>query len=118
MSRYARTGETFRCDCLERSGDPARGLPRIDRKVHRTGGYLEAACHSLMHVVGRNWARRHRITLENIFRHVPRSNDPGCSAGFGMGMVIYLGTKLVLNPRSVVPTCTRLPPCDSQLSAW
>ncbi len=49
------------------------------------------------------------ITLENMFRYVPRSNDPGCSAGFGMGMVIYLGTKLVLDPRSVVPTCTRLP---------
>ena len=62
-----------------------------------------------MHVVGRSWARRHQITLENMFRHVPRSNDPGCSAGFGMGMVIYLGTKLVLDPRSVVPTCTRLP---------
>ena len=94
---------------VERSGDPARGLPRIDRDVHRTGGYLEAACHSLMHVVGRTWARRHQVTLENMFRYVPRSNDPGCSAGFGMGMVIYLGTQLVLEPRSVVPTCTQLP---------
>ena len=94
---------------VERAGDPARELPRIDRKVHRTGGYLEAACHSLMHVVGRNWARRHGVTLETMFHYVPRSNDPGCSAGFGMGMVIYLGTKLVLEPRSVLPTCTRLP---------
>ena len=94
---------------VERSGDPARELPRIDRKVHRTGGFLEAACHSLMHVVGRNWARRHQITLENVFRYVPKSNDPGCSAGFGMGMVIHLGVQIVLDPRSVIPACTQLP---------
>ncbi len=37
---------------VERAGDPSRELPRIDRKVHRAGGYLEGACHSLMHVVG------------------------------------------------------------------
>ena len=94
---------------VERAGDPSRELPRIDRKVHRVGGYLEGACHSLMHVVGRNWARRHGVTLETMYHYVPRSNDPGCSAGFGMGMVIYLGTRIILDPRSVVPTCERLP---------
>ncbi len=94
---------------IERSGDPALELPRIDRKVHETGGFLEAACHSLMHIVGRTWARRHDLTLEGLYRYVPRSNDPGCSAGFGMGMVMHLGTQLVLEPRVVVPVCNRLP---------
>jgi hypothetical protein len=94
---------------VEESGDPARELPRIDRKVHANGGFLESNCHILMHEVGRTWARRHSVTLETLFRYVPKSNDPGCSAGFGMGMVMYLGTQLVLEPRRVIPICTALP---------
>ncbi len=62
-----------------------------------------------MHEVGRTWARRHGVTLETMFRYVPKSNDPGCSAGFGMGMVMHLGTQLVLEPREVIPSCMQLP---------
>ena len=94
---------------IERSGDPAHELPRIDGRVHTNGGFLESNCHMLMHQVGRMWATRHGVTLENVFRYVPKSNDPGCSAGFGMGLVIHLGTQIVLKPRSVLPSCTRLP---------
>ena len=42
---------------VERSPNPATGVPAIDGKVHDAGGFLEAACHSLMHEVGRTWAR-------------------------------------------------------------
>jgi len=94
---------------VEKSPDPARELPRIDRRVHAAGGFLEAACHGLMHEVGRTWARRHHVTLENLYRFVPRSNDPGCSAGFGMGLTMYLGPQLIVEPREVLRTCTRLP---------
>lgn len=94
---------------VEASGDPARELPRIDRRVRSSGGFLASNCHILMHEVGRTWARRHGVTLETMFRYVPKSNDPGCSAGFGMGMVMHLGTQLVLEPRGVLPICTRLP---------
>ena len=94
---------------VEKSGDPARELPRIDQKVHANGGFLESNCHIMMHEVGRTWGRRHDVTLETLFRYVPRSNDPGCSAGFGMGLIMHLGTKLVLEPRAVLPTCTALP---------
>lgn len=73
------------------------------------GGFLEAACHSLMHEVGRTWARRHGVTVENLSDYVPRSNDPGCSAGFGMGLAMYLGPRLVVEPRSVLQTCSQLP---------
>ena len=62
-----------------------------------------------MHEVGRTWARRHGVTLETMFRYVPKSNDPGCSAGFGMGMVMHLGTQLILEPRKVIPSCLQLP---------
>ena len=94
---------------VESSGDPAQALPRIDRQVHATGGVIETSCHVLMHEVGRTWAARHRITLENIFHFVPRSNDPGCSAGFGMGLTMYLGPELVADPRRALDTCAGLP---------
>jgi hypothetical protein len=94
---------------VEKSGDPATELPRIDRDVRTSGGYLATNCHILMHEVGRTWARRHGVTLETMFRYVPKSNDPGCSAGFGMGMVMHLGTALVLEPRGTIPICNRLP---------
>ena len=94
---------------INRSGNPATELPRIDARVHQAGGFLEAACHPIMHIVGRAWAKQHHLTLENLYRYVPRSNDPGCSAGFGMGMAMYLGPTLVLHPRSVLATCDRLP---------
>ena len=55
-------------------------------------------------------ARRHDVTLETLYHYVPESNDPGCSAGFGMGMVMYLGPKLIVEPRAaVLQTCARLP---------
>ena len=92
---------------VERSGNPAQGVPRIDAEVHEAGGFLEAACHSLMHEVGRTWARRHGVTLGTLNRYVPRSNDPGCSAGFGMGMAMYLGPQLVVDPRAVMATCSK-----------
>jgi hypothetical protein len=94
---------------VERSGNPATGVPAIDGKVHDAGGFLEAACHSLMHEVGRTWAREHDLTLEDLQRYVPHSNDPGCSAGFGMGLAMYLGPELVVDPRKVLDTCTSLP---------
>ena len=94
---------------VERTGNPAVGLPGIDRKVHDVGGFLEAACHSLMHEVGRTWGRQHGVTLENLNRFVPRTNDPGCSAGFGMGLAMYLGPELVVDPRKVLATCSALP---------
>jgi hypothetical protein len=95
---------------VERSKDPAHELPRIDRKVRAGGGYLEGSCHMLMHVVGRMYARRHHVTLGNLQRYLPRSNDPGCSAGFGMGMVMALGSQIGrLGPDGAVRLCMRAP---------
>ena len=53
---------------VEKTNDPARTLPRIDKDVHRNGGYLESNCHIFMHAVGRTWARRHGVTFENLRR--------------------------------------------------
>jgi len=93
---------------VDRSGNPAYGVPRIDARVHATGGFLEAACHSFMHTVGRTWARQHGVTLGTLMDYIPRSNDPGCSAGFGMGMAMYLGPKILVDPPAALATCSRL----------
>ena len=95
---------------VESSGDPARELPRIDREVRQIGGEVAGGCHGLMHEVGRRYGRAHRITLLNLRRYIPRSSDPTCSAGFGMGLVMYLGPELVrTGGRSALAQCARLP---------
>jgi hypothetical protein len=95
---------------VEKSGDPAHELPRIDLKVRAGGGYLESACHMMMHQVGRMYARKHRVTLANLQRYLPRSNDPGCSAGFGMGMVLTLGPQIgQLGPEGAIKLCMKAP---------
>ena len=95
---------------VEKSHDPAHELPKIDVKVRAGGGYLLGNCHMMMHVVGRMYARRHHVTLANLQRYLPRSNDPGCSAGFGMGMVMTLGNEIGrLGPDGAVKLCLRAP---------
>src|SRR5829696_10283975 len=95
---------------IEASGDPANELPRIDRRVHRAGGFVAENCHMIMHVVGRTFARRHHLTLVTLQRYVPRSNDPTCSGGFGMGLVLYLGPRIAqLGPEGAAQACLGLP---------
>jgi hypothetical protein len=95
---------------IEASHDPADELPRIDRRVVKVGGPLEASCHVLMHEVGREYARVHRVTLATLQNYVPRSNNPNCSAGFGMGLVMYLGPQILRSGgKAAVHACARLP---------
>jgi hypothetical protein len=95
---------------IEASRDPARELPRIDRRAVAVGGPVEAGCHVLMHEVGREFARDHHVTLATLQRYVPRSNNPNCSAGFGMGLVMYLGPQIIRSGgKSAVRSCASLP---------
>ena len=95
---------------IDRSGDPANELPRIDARAKATPTSLYERCHMLMHSVGRQWALEHRLTLDGLQKVVPRSNDPGCSAGFGMGLVMALGPQIIsTGGKSALKTCVRLP---------
>jgi hypothetical protein len=95
---------------VERSGNPAIELPRIDRLARAAGTALYGRCHLLMHTVGRQWAAKHHLTIEQLQNVEPRSNDPGCSAGFGMGLVMYLGPQIIASGgKSALPSCVRLP---------
>jgi hypothetical protein len=95
---------------IDRSGNPATELPRIDRLARAAGTALYGRCHLLMHTVGREWAASHRLTIEQLQNVEPRSNDAGCSAGFGMGLVMYLGPQIIASGgKSALPSCVRLP---------
>src|SRR5881628_787476 len=69
-----------------------------------------ASCHVLMHEVGREYAREHHLTLARLQRYIPRSNNPNCSAGFGMGLVMYLGPEILRSGgKAAVRACAQLP---------
>jgi hypothetical protein len=112
---YAKRKPRYRSCVVEKllgvivaSNDPAVELPRIDRYVHSTGGYVELNCHILMHAAGRAFGREKHVTLESLLRYLPRSNDPGCSAGFAHGLLTYLGPQIVrLGPRGAAADCHR-----------
>jgi hypothetical protein len=88
--------------------DPAHELPRIDRYAHSVGGYLDSNCHILMHPVGRRYARRIHLTLARLRDYLPRSNDPGCSAGFGHGLIMELGPQIVrMGPQGAAAACRK-----------
>ena len=106
----------FDCDVrllleeVDRSGDPSRELPLMDVKARTAGDALEGSCHALMHEVGRRFARQHGVTLSTLQQYIPRSNDPTCSAGFGMGLVMALGPELIRDGGAgALRTCLALP---------
>jgi hypothetical protein len=95
-------------DDIDRSGDPAKELPRIDARARGTS--LTGECHALMHEVGRRYGAEHHLTLGRLMDVIPQSDDPTCSAGFGMGLVMYLGPQIIVTGgRSALAECLRLP---------
>jgi hypothetical protein len=87
---------------------PATELPQVDTAVEHEGGFLAENCHILMHWVGRNYALEHHVRLGTLQRYLPRTNDPGCSAGFAHGLISALGSSIRrLNPQSVAAACAR-----------
>ena len=49
---------------VQASRDPARELPRVDRRVNLVGGPVEASCHVLMHEVGHHVDLRNKTTKD------------------------------------------------------
>jgi hypothetical protein len=98
----------FLLDDIDRSGSPAKELPRIDARARASA--LTGQCHALMHEVGRRYGAEHHLTLGRLMDVIPQSNDPTCSAGFGMGLVMYLGPQIIrTGGRSALAQCLRLP---------
>ncbi len=57
-------------------------------------GFLLPNCHGLMHTVGREYAAARGVTLATLMEHLPRSNDPGCPAGFAHGVISAIAPEL------------------------
>jgi hypothetical protein len=95
---------------IDASGNPSRELPRLDAETRAAGGFIAGSCHALMHQVGRAYARRHHVTLGTLQKYLPKSNDPGCSAGFGHGLIMALGPQILrVGPKGALRVCMRLP---------
>jgi len=64
---------------INRSGDPATELPRIDARAKAQPTSLYARCHMLMHVVGRQWAKQHHLSYPIAF-----DGDKSASRRYGV----------------------------------
>ena len=72
---------------VKADSDPGPAVEAIADMAWSQGGFLLENCHGVMHSVGRHYAREAGVTLATLMRHLPRSNDPGCPAGFAHGLV-------------------------------
>jgi hypothetical protein len=87
--------------------DPRPAVAAITTAARREGGFLLSSCHGLMHTVGRTYARDAGLTLANLMDYLPRSNDPGCSAGFAHGLVTGVGAQIdPRHPGEAAAVCT------------
>ena len=91
------------------ASDPRDVVQRISTVAWaERGGFLLPNCHGLMHTVGREYALAHRVELATLMDYLPRSNDPGCSAGFAHGLVSAVAPQIdPSQPRAATAVCTR-----------
>jgi hypothetical protein len=86
--------------------DPRPAVAAIADAAWQEGGFLLSNCHGLMHTVGRTYARDAGVTLANLMEYLPKSNDPGCSAGFAHGLVTAVAPQIDLRePRAAATVC-------------
>jgi hypothetical protein len=74
-------------DMVEGRDDPRPAVETIADAAWKQGGFLLSNCHGIMHTVGRTYADRADVSLSTLMDYLPRSNDPGCTAGFAHGLV-------------------------------
>jgi hypothetical protein len=101
-------------DCVTRefqqlvagSDDPRPAVGAIELAVKRDGGFVLSNCHAVMHTVGRTYALDEGLTLGDLQDVLPRSNDPGCSAGFAHGLVTGVAPSIdIRRPREAAAVC-------------
>jgi len=91
---------------VEGAEDPRHAVATIERTVRREGGFVLSNCHGVMHTVGRTYAVDESLSLGDLQDVLPRSNDPGCSAGFAHGLVTGVAPSIdVTRPRTAADVC-------------
>ena len=81
-------------ELLRGKDDPRPTVEAIADIAWREGGFLLANCHGAMHTVARGYAQEVGVTLGTLMEYLPRSNDPGCSAGFAHGLVTAVAPEI------------------------
>jgi hypothetical protein len=88
--------------------DVHAALARVNRTVRARGGRLLSDCHGFMHTVGRRYVQEHDVTVASLMDVLPRTNDPGCPAGFAHGLVTGVAPQIdPRDPRSAAAVCGR-----------
>ena len=86
--------------------DPGPAVAAIASMAWKQGGFLLANCHGVMHTVGRRYAHEAGLTVASLMDYLPRSNDPGCSAGFAHGLVTGVAPDIdPRRPRAAAAVC-------------
>ena len=86
--------------------DPRPAVERIAAAARRQGGFVLTNCHVVMHTVGRTYAEDAGLELATLMERLPRSNDPGCSAGFAHGLVTAVAPQFELTrPEEATALC-------------
>ncbi|MBE2320007.1 hypothetical protein DVA67_028845 [Solirubrobacter sp. CPCC 204708] len=77
------------------AGDPLAAVEGITQAAYADqGGFLLANCHGIMHTVAREYALRTGLKLDKLMDSLPRTNDPGCSAGYAHGLVTAVAPEI------------------------
>jgi hypothetical protein len=93
---------------VQAASDPVAEVEEITAESRDAGGFLLSNCHGIMHAVGRSHVAIQNVTLASLMDHLPRSNDPGCAAGFAHGVVTAVAPQLDLSdPRARRPSAGR-----------
>jgi hypothetical protein len=88
--------------------DPRPAVAEIAAAAWRDGGFLLTNCHGIMHTVGRTYARDAGVRPATLMEYLPRSNDPGCTAGFAHGLVTAVAPDIdPRQPRAAASVCSR-----------
>jgi hypothetical protein len=86
--------------------DPRPVVETIADMAWSQGGFLLENCHGVMHAVGRHYARDAGVTPATLMTYLPRSNDPGCPAGFAHGLVTAVAPDIdPSQPRAAAAVC-------------
>jgi hypothetical protein len=97
--------DAFRLAVAGRS-DPRPTVAAIETAARAEGGFVLSNCHGVMHTVGRTYALDQELTLADLQDALPRSNDPGCSAGFAHGLVTGVAPSIdVRKPAEAAEVC-------------
>ncbi len=92
---------------VESADDPLAAVDEITQTARDDPeGFLLPNCHGLMHTVGREYARDNGLTVAALKDSLPKSNDPGCPAGYAHGVVTGVAPQINPNdPKASASVC-------------